>query len=409
MNDDFADGFGLGYALGSSGKKGSGSGGGSEIENIKWERPKDWLPMPDPDDNGFNILLVKNPLSSSSTYYTVLVAFSEPEKITNGCSAIIDWGDGTEEEYVSETNLGFNQSHTYLNAAQFVIVKVKIKTVDIYEGDIFCGIATGYINRIEPVEIFLGKNVCINKNSNNIPNTIVHIKYFGWKPKEKNETLPFRSNQTLCCVDTVEPWSIIPDRAFLSCSALSDFDFSKAEYIGMAAFAGTSIRKVEAPLCIEMGNQAFGSILSLIYVSANQNEIVGQQCFYGSHLSYIFMDNLKNVGASAFLGTRIEKADFPNVEEINVASVFSDCFALRKVNLPKCVSLSGASIFYNSTGLQEVSIPECLEVGANCFAKCFAMSDIEYNENATFATNSLYSCDILTIKYPELSKYNNYN
>lgn len=97
--------------------------------------------------------------------------------------------------------------------------------------------------------------------------------------------------------------------------------------------------------------------------NADKSVIYG---YGGNEENYVFIDSVKEVGASAFINKKaVKTVDWNNVEKID-SNAFSHC-SLAEVALGEKVTSIGSNAFSYSNGLESISIKGATEIGDYAF------------------------------------------
>ena len=262
---------------------------------------------------------------------------------------------------------------------------------------------------------------CDNLLKVTLPDTLVSIG---------NES--FSSCDNLVNIKIPDSVTSIGDEAFMQCHSLTSIRLpDSVTKIGEQAFYGceamTSVR-LSANLT-EWGQCTFEwcSNLTNLYIPEGV-ETIGYAAFRSCEKlkNVILPDSVSCIDTVAFLGTAVEKIDWPSNLEvldegafanckfktINIPSslteiadgVFSGCSELIKVEIPDSIISIGDQAFSGCTSLEEITIPESVtSMGAYVFSGCESLTEVDIPNGVTSIKEGAFSgCEALNrIKLPE--------
>ncbi len=386
-------------------------GGGDEPQNLKWKRPADWLPMPEPAENEYCILVAFPEYDIGSLSYSL--AF---QGLSNGSTINIDWGDGqTHSESVTEFNMTIY--HTYNSGIKYAVIKVSMSDSTENRFNIIINSGTN----VYPLEIYIGKKIAIL--SSYAP-TVIHIKTFGGVPSSVDDKFINlnSSKNAIQCFETTDPWEYVPNSMFEYCYCLLDFDFSAVKEIGkwglqfcnsfrvidiplLVSLGDNSIqycknlKKVNIPNCVDIGSGAFSNDFALEEINCPLAESLGSGCCENDYnLKKISpLNNVSTIPAYCFyLCYCLSEISAPNVTLVQ-AYAFSDNYKLTKISLPACQEIQQYSFRGNYT-LVSISAPNCDRVGNYAFEFCYTLSEINFSKSVQYGKSSFQNCYSLQIK-----------
>ena len=206
----------------------------------------------------------------------------------------------------------------------------------------------------------------------------------------------------------------LPERAFLSCSQLSDITLpSGILTIGDSAFADcTSLESITLLGGLKIiGNSAFSGCTSLKYISLPEGlETIDNSAFINctSLESIIVPDGLKVIGEAAFSDcTSLKNVTLPGGLETIDRAAFMRCTALESIAVPNGPKTIGRSAFAGCTMLTVASFPEGVtSIAEYAFFECIALTSITLADSITFiGERALGGCYALTnLKLPDSLK-----
>ena len=185
----------------------------------------------------------------------------------------------------------------------------------------------------------------------------------------------------------------IGDSAFLGTTALSSFDFKKVITVGEFAFDGSAITSVNLSHSgVVIENGAFYGCTGLNKVTVGEGAFIGEYAFADS--SVVTVELLGKGGVTV--------SD----------SAFSGASKLSSFDFSRVAGRLGDYAFYGCTSLKSVNAPEIVEIGAGCFADCYALQSFSAAKLETigdyafaaYAENSPRGAAIKTVYAPNLKK-----
>lgn len=126
---------------------------------------------------------------------------------------------------------------------------------------------------------------------------------------------------------TVTGTKNIGDNAFDGCTALESIDLSKAETIGISAFAGTKIATADLSAAKTIGKDAFKDVAALKDVTFGKPlEKIGARAFSGTGLTVLSLSKCKNLTTANVIGDNAFPANaWTNIKlagsQVNIAKI----------------------------------------------------------------------------------------
>ena len=163
-------------------------------------------------------------------------------------------------------------------------------------------------------------------------------------------------------------------------------DFSKGYY-------PRTLQRIElSSACTSLGNYAFYQCERLKEISLGDGlETIGVRAFYGciSLWSVSLPDALKSIGESAFFAcdSLLSVAFGEGLEEMGV-NAFYQCDSLTSVALPMSLKKLPASAFAGCIALKSVDLGGVLQVGAQAFRHCDAITSARAREDVRFGAGN---------------------
>ncbi|MBQ8415967.1 MAG: leucine-rich repeat protein [Clostridia bacterium] len=163
-------------------------------------------------------------------------------------------------------------------------------------------------------------------------------------------------------------------------------DFAKGYY-------PKKLAKIElSPSCTSLGDYAFFACEGLKEITLGDTlESIGVRAFYGciSLWSVALPDSLTTLRESAFFGCdSLLLVDFgTGLQEMGI-NAFYQCDSLTTVVLPKSLKALPASAFAGCISLTNVDLGGVLEVGAQAFRHCDAITSVRAKEGVCFGAGN---------------------
>lgn len=155
------------------------------------------------------------------------------------------------------------------------------------------------------------------------------------------------------------------NNAFYYCSSLESFPFDKIGTLGESVFAYAGIKTYSFKEgATEVAVKQFENWNNLTEVTLPSSiQTIGESAFDGCEaLATLNIDDgseLKEIGARAFAGTKLQSLDLTACESLATigANAFYNCASLTSVKLPSNLSVIGSAAFWGCSALEELSIP----------------------------------------------------
>lgn len=153
------------------------------------------------------------------------------------------------------------------------------------------------------------------------------------------------------------------------------------------------LSKIElSSACTSLGNYAFFECEGLKEISLGDSlESIGVRAFYGclSLWSISLPDSVKTVRESAFFGCdSLLSVDFgAGLQEMGI-NAFYNCDSLASIALPESLKALPASAFAGCLSLKSVDLGGVLEVGAQAFRHCDAITSVRAKEGVCFGAGN---------------------
>jgi len=202
----------------------------------------------------------------------------------------------------------------------------------------------------------------------------------------------------------VSSLTVIPDRLFFNCYALSDVKLSKSiTSIGKEAFRNTAITAYEFPATlISIGDSAFqGTKLTTANIQGVKEigDYVFKDC---EQLKNVTLPaNVTSIGMYAFYNTAIETIAIPDGVTYLPTNVFAKCTALKSINLNKVTEI-GYRAFEGCTALKTVDLGDVTKIGGYAFIRCYALESIDLTGVKTVKNDAFHGC--ISLKSVNLGK-----
>lgn len=278
-----------------------------------WHPPADWLTVPEPGPwEVYLLLLVKKTLQYGVDFESPIIN----DQTVGGL--IIDWGDGTVENFEGQPWRVQRHQHNYANPGQYLI-KITAESNSCFFFDKYIDSYSDYDGVLIAK---LGENIeiCARNSSgytsirsyalNSSLTSYVSIK----RPYESFPDSLFYGCQSLKKFKATLPISIIPNDFFQNNRTLRDtgFDFSKILKVGNYAFQSCyTLTKLNMPECTLVGEYSFGNCYGLKKAYLPNCTSIGNHAFeYCYNLTEIYAPNCTSVGDGAFMYCNLEKVTF---------------------------------------------------------------------------------------------------
>jgi hypothetical protein len=177
-----------------------------------------------------------------------------------------------------------------------------------------------------------------------------------------------------------------------------------------------SLKKVEMPGVINIGDSAFFRCTELESVSAPLAETIGYGAFdHCAALTSISFPEAKSIGrhirsdktiySTGFVFCeKLEKVYLPKAEIIGDGA-FSSCTSLKSISLPEAVDI-GRGVFGSCTALTDVDLPKAVTIGMEAFIYCSALKTITLPKAESIGPNTFFGCSSLeSISLPSLTEF----
>lgn len=174
---------------------------------------------------------------------------------------------------------------------------------------------------------------------------------------------------------------------------------SNVEFIGSAAFYGTSIQSITIPASVkEMGSDikfgygVFGNCSDLKKVTFKTTQLrhIPISCFGGAAITAITIpEGVTHIDAGAFIGcTKLTQINFPKTLHKIGASAFQNAEALTSITIPEGCHIIGDQAFYGAYSLAKVSLPSTLiSIGLKAFEETKMYYDYLASSSTTYSVN----------------------
>ena len=362
--------------------------------------------------------------SSSSLQFRKIEGSEEEASIS------IDWGDGSEIEYIYTSEdtpyLYINLTHTYLESGDYIITMELSQNGEIYSyGNFFY--LDGY-NKPSRQNTYINASIlkyCILSNLRFYGGSyffanLINLEYckicksvtmtsssdlFSFKGcinlKKVEFEEGFMEGQDYPAIQT--PW-------FNGCMSLKSITFpaslkystgtSSAMYkdcgLKEVIYAEGTTKPIAMPLDYPSSSSDYNPSITKVVLPDSIEEIPPSMFSYNSMLSEVKLPSkIKRIGSLAFTGTSIKEAIIPDTVTEIQDNVFSNCPELRKVTLPNNLEFKTISnnLFSNSFNLSDVEIPvQITSIGDYAFnAAGIKEIDLSSNTNITNLGNNTFS------------------
>ena len=215
----------------------------------------------------------------------------------------------------------------------------------------------------------------------NVDGTTYDLSTFGglynWSTGIINRDA-FNNNKSIQSIETNA--KRIVDRAFESCTSLTQVNLPMCEYIGSYAFSScSSLSQVSLPMCEYIGIYAFKACTSL-------SQIILPVCSYIGYGAFIACYSLTNI-------------NLPVCSYIE-SQAFAHCDSLSQIDLPMCSylgnwALSGSTIILRYDGV--VTAGGSFPIGGNQSTKVFVPASL-VDEYKSASYWSYFSTQIFPIQ-----------
>ncbi len=121
--------------------------------------------------------------------------------------------------------------------------------------------------------------------------------------------------------------------------------------------------------------------------------------FHGSNITSVKLPKtLRNIGNNIFSGCeKLEQIEIPDSVTAIGDSVFSGCKALKTVKLSKKLKEIPYRAFYHCEGLEEISMPESVtKLGWSCFEGCSSLKSAHISSKMKVGADAFANCTSLT-------------
>ncbi len=286
-------------------------------------------------------------------------------------------------------------------------------------------------------------NNCVEAETVFIPSTVTTIEENAFKGCDNLKTVIFDTNSQiqnigigafadcLALVSVKLPESIqcIDEYAFLRCPLLSSINIpSNTKKISTGAFAdcqnlrniglnegleiieddafkGCALETVNIPQSVKkIGQGLFAYCENLIVVSGELNEVPDDIFYNCTNLTYVTLsDNIKEIGSSAFYGTKIVSIKIPTQVNRIKSEAFQNCTNLQKVYfLTDPQSIAQDSFSSNS----KVSLYGCYGGTVEACAKNLGLNFIGYHKPEN--VRATYQNGAIKLSWDEVAGANKY-
>ncbi len=157
----------------------------------------------------------------------------------------------------------------------------------------------------------------------------------------------FAQCRTLASVKLNEALTELPERAFMSCVALSHMDLSKVTSIGDNAFAETALSDVDLSACTEIGKYAFYQNEDLAKITLAEGVTVGEGAFSYCHAlaEAVGLNGVITVGDYAFAYTALTELDLSSAVYIGTQAFLKEDMTDVTVKLGDALATLGDNPF----------------------------------------------------------------
>ncbi|AFV24515.1 outer membrane adhesin like protein [Methanolobus psychrophilus R15] len=160
--------------------------------------------------------------------------------------------------------------------------------------------------------------------------------------------------------------------SFSECISLSTIIAPNVKTIGSSAFLGSKLETIDFPELISVANGAF---------------------YHCNWLANVSMPNVSSIGGMAFNGcNNLTDVYMPNVTTID-SSAFSGS-KLETIDVPELISV-GFGAFFNCDWLVNVSMPNVTTIGGFAFDDCNNLTDVYMPKVTTFGSGVFDGCSQL--------------
>ena len=189
----------------------------------------------------------------------------------------------------------------------------------------------------------------------------------------------------------------LPSEAFIRHSYLTSISISNCTYVGVGAFANTSLPFIDLPNCSYLGSGAFAGCKALTSISLPNCSYIGNNTFaFCYSLSSVNLPLCTYVGSSTLDHcSALQSVNLPLCEYIG-AFAFSHCWALSSISLQNC-SYVNAGAFYDCSALQYIDLPNCSYIGNFAFSHCQNLPSIDLPNCIYVETYAFDFCSKLSI------------
>ena len=220
-------------------------------------------------------------------------------------------------------------------------------------------------------------------------------------------------------IDELERIVTFGDRALMDCAALQTITLSNSlQTVGFGAFEGcTSIRALTLPFVGRTHTE--NTYLGYIFGAAQPDFAKG---FYPKNLARITLTNacqtlgnyaffeceslkeitlpegLTSIGVRAFYGCiRLWSIKLPNTVTTVRELAFANCDALTTIDFGGGLTQIGINAFYNCDSLAEITLPTTLKsLPASCFAGCTSLTKVDLGGVVEVGAEAFRHCNAIT-------------
>jgi len=211
----------------------------------------------------------------------------------------------------------------------------------------------------------------------------------------------------------------VADYIFYNNLTLRSVDLPNCIHIGNQAFSGCeNLESLKLPMLFLTDSQAFSDCSSLVTVDLPNLTAAGEHTFSGCRklvsaylpalttipvsmfnrcesLKELFHTDIQSIGSYAFYNcTSLEEVCFPNISEIQMRTFYS-CSALHSADIPKVESIAEYG-FGGCSGLETIHVPMLKIVGNYAFTNCESLSHIDMENITEVNSNAFLNCTALT-------------